>query len=232
MTKNLSIYIEKLNESVFKIISEEINDRTIHKIVKDDLYDGHIKNIRSLNFQNYYFKSLQNETFYFNTTDFFRQFKSQYSLQGIDNSFLDGLERRKTEIINKISSDKLVDLYFSTFNKAKLKYRGTYRERNLGSFFTKLVHTFRPSDYCALDNPIKNYFGLEKESFFISFFIVSDVYKKWSKDNSQIVDQIRTGFQQLDTNNMVQHSKITEIKLLDLIFWTKADRLKRQKAIG
>ena len=228
MTTHAVTYINKLKDNVYKTISVDINENTIDQIVKEDL-SFHLTDKKSVSFQDFYFQTLSNENLFFNTTDFFRQFKKQYSLQGIDNGFLDELESRKREIINIIRADKLTQLYFDTFKKAKVKYNGTTKEKELGSFFAKLVHTFRPEECCALDNPIKNYFGLGKESFFISFFIISVVYKNWATDNKKIIDRIRTDFQEIDKNNKIQHSNITDFKLLDLIFWTKADRLEKQK---
>jgi len=142
-----------------------------------DLYESHILEYRSAKFQEFYFSSVGNENLYLKSVVFYRQFKKQYSLQGIDNNYLDYLEVNKIEILNFIISDRLSELYFNFFHKAKVKYRADYKEKNLGSFFAKLVHTFRPDEYCALDNPIKEYFKLSKESFYVSFFIINHAYK-------------------------------------------------------
>ena len=85
------------------------------------------------------------------------------------------------------------------------------------------MHTFRPEYYCALDNPIKNYFKLKK-SFFLSFIIISDVYKKWSKENENILSEIRRRFEQADKEKIIKQDKFTDLKLLDLIFWSKSNR--------
>ena len=147
-----------------------------------------------------------------------------YSLQGVDNNNLDDLERHKKEILENIRSEKLAQLYFERFNKVKIKHGKGFKEKDLGSFFAKLVHTFRPNEYCALDNPIKNYFGLKKESFFISFFIISFVYKHWATDNNKLLKTIRKELQLADKKDILQHNKLTDMKLLDLIFWSKANR--------
>ena len=116
-------------------------------------------------------------------------------------------------------------MYFDTFNKAEIKHGDGIKEKDLGSFFAKLVHTFRPSDYCALDNPIKNYFGLKKESFFIALFIISNVYKKWATDNKQLLNNLKDIFKNADKKAVLKHDQLTDLKLLDLIFWSKANRI-------
>ena len=184
---------------------------------------SHLKEEKSKKIQIYYFRIIKNEVEYLQTNDFFKKFKREYSLQGIDNGFLNNLELNKKEILENIKSDKLTVLYFSTFCKASIKHGENFVEKDLGSFFAKLVHTFRPEYYCALDNPIKNYFKLKK-SFFLSFIIISDVYKKWSKENENILSEIRRRFEQADKEKIIKQDKLTDLKLLDLIFWSKSNR--------
>ncbi|MGG7034366.1 MAG: hypothetical protein ACI7YS_04120 [Flavobacterium sp.] len=224
MNDNEQKYISILKQTVYDRISADINEKTIDEIVKTDLVKSHLDDKVSAGFQDYYFLTLDNEELYYSSTDFFRQFKKRYSLQGIDNNYLDKLEGLKKEILKNIRADKLAQLYFDTFNKAVIKHGKDFKEKDLGSFFAKLVHTFRPDEYCALDNPIKNYFGLKKESFFISFFIISVEYKHWATDNKKLIKIIREKFKQADKKGILQHDKLTDLKLLDLIFWSKANR--------
>jgi hypothetical protein len=223
MNENELAYIDKLRKDVYAKISDYVNDTTVGKIVVNDLVKAHIEDKVSASFQNYYFATLNNEEQYFKSTDFFRQFKSQYSLQGIDNKYLDRLESNKHEILEAIH-DNLVQLYFDFFNKAEIKHGNGFKEKDLGSFFAKLVHTFRPDEFCALDNPIKNYFGLKKESFFISFFIISDEYKHWATENQQTILTIKEKFRLADKSRTLNHDLLTDLKLLDLIFWSKANK--------
>lgn len=224
MNDNEQKYISTLKQTVYDRISADINEKTIDEIVKTDLVKSHLDDKVSAGFQDYYFLTLDNEKLYNSSTDFFRQFKKRYSLQGIDNNYLDKLEGLKKEILKNIRADKLAQLYFDTFNKAIIKHGKDFKEKDLGSFFAKLVHTFRPDEYCALDNPIKNYFGLKKESFFISFIIISVEYKHWATDNKKLLKIIRKKFKQADKKGILQHDKLTDLKLLDLIFWSKANR--------
>ena len=151
-----------------------------------------------------------------------------YALQGIDNKYLDRLEANKRDILKQIRADNLTQLYFEVFNKAIIKHGESFVEKDLGSFFAKLVHTFRPKDYCALDNPIKNYFGLKKESFFISFLIISSEYKHWAIDNKIFMQTIKDKFRRADLNQIINHNQLTDLKLLDLIFWSKANRIEKK----
>lgn len=224
MNDNEQKYISTLKQLVYDRISADINEKAVDEIVKIDLVKSHLDDKVSAGFQGYYFLTLDNEKLYNSSTDFFRQFKKRYSLQGIDNNYLDKLEGLKKEILKNIRADNLAQLYFDTFNKAIIKHGREFKEKDLGSFFAKLVHTFRPDEYCALDNPIKNYFGLKKESFFISFFIISVEYKHWATDNKKLLKVIREKFKQADKKGILQHDKLTDLKLLDLIFWSKANR--------
>ena len=227
MTTNEEQYITFLKQKVFKKISTEINENSIDRIVQIDLYDSHIKDKISSSFQQYYFATLDDKINFLSSQNFFKQFKSRYSLQGIDNEYLDRLENRKPEILQLISENSLTTLYIDYFNKALIKHGDLKKEKDLGSFFAKLVHHFLPNEYCALDNPIKDYFGLSKESFFIAFFIISEEYKNWAIENKQLLNMIRENFKQLDKNKILNFELLTDHKLLDLIFWSKANRTKK-----
>lgn len=221
-------YINCLKQTVYQKISDTLNEQVIEQVVKIDLYESHIASVGSANFQRYYFESINNENSYLTSKDFFRIFKAQYSLQGIDNKYLDSLELQKPEILKLIREDDLAKLYFKWFRKAKIKHNDKEIERDLGSFFAKLVHTFRPDDYCALDNPIKEYFGLKKESFFIAFLIISSEYRHWANSNIDILRIITDKLQHLDEDKIIKYEQLTSLKLLDLIFWSKANPPKKK----
>jgi len=220
-------YIETLKLAIFNKISSEINEKSIDQILKIDLYKSHISNKNLGAFLLYYFKTLQNEELFLKTA-FFQHFRNKYKLRA-DNEYLDRLESHKIDILKMLQNDNITELYFKEFDKTKSKFRDKFIEKDQGSFFAKLVHTFRPDEYCALDNPIKNYFGLKNESFFIAFSIISYEYKHWAKDNKELVKTIRDKFKLIDKDQIVNHKLLTDIKLLDLIFWSKAKKVKREK---
>lgn len=217
-------YLEDLEKEIIKRISEVINEKTLSSVINNDLA-FHIKDKSSSNFQQFYFRSLNNPDFYFGSNDFFKQFKSNYSLQGIDNQYLELLEKNKSEIYDLIKQNELSKLYLKYFAKAQIKQKNGIVTKNLGSFFVKLVHTFQPNKYCALDNPIKNYFGLMNESFFIAFCIISKVYREWTKENKNLVKKIRQRLKKIDKQGIIANNETTDLKLLDLIFWKKANVL-------
>ena len=216
------LYINYLKESVQKQIANEIDNSKIDSIVA--LYlNRYFQKSKSRNFQLYYFKTLNNSDSFHGEQNFFREFKRQYSLQGIDNEFLDKLESEKVEILNCIRQNDLAKLYLEKFRYAKLKHRGNIRITDLSSFFAKIVHTFNPENYCALDNPIKNYFKLDKESFYLSFLVISSEYKNWAIQNQNTIKLLKSKIETLDTDKVIDLNKLTDLKLLDLIFWSKAN---------
>lgn len=221
-----TLYIDALKCKVFTKISSEITTSTIEIVVNDLRF--HLDNNKSLSFQDYYFRTLSNEDHYFRSSNFFRKFKSKYSLQGVDSRFLDNLEEKKKQIIDFIKKNDLIGLYFEIFYEVKVKDKEGTKEKTLSSFFTKFVHTFKPEQYCALDNPVKKFLGLSKEGFFVSFIIISEVYAKWSAENRELVSHIRNRFSELDTSRKFDHQRISDLKLLDLIFWRKADKKKKE----
>ena len=189
-------------------------------------YGYHFDNPSSLAFQTYYRETVGNREHFGASVDFFRVFKQKYSLQGIDNGYLARLEGDKTAILQYIDNKRLSELYFGYFADVALKHGDGTTQKNLGSFFAKLVHTFSSDNFCALDNPIKGYFGLRNESFYIAFIVISNAYQEWSMENPLLMSQIRN---ELNDNKVgrVFSAKMTDLKLLDLIFWYEANEANR-----
>jgi len=227
MINNLLPYADKLATKVLNQIDAEINLELVDDIISDNIYSAHIENPSSAKFQEYYFKTLNNKELFLSDERFFSEFKYQYSLQGIDNEYLKLLEDNKREIINLINHDRLTDLYFKFFKAARIKRGSGYMSKDLGSFFAKIVHTFRPYEYCPLDNPIRTYFGLQNESFYFAFIVISGSYRGWSMDNQKIIRELRSKAEAVDSHMVLKHAQLTDMKLLDLIFWSKAQSEKK-----
>ena len=223
MNNNEQNYLNKIKENIVKKISDDINEGSIDKIIEKILKICEDEK-KFINFHKYYFTILENKKYLLKEPDFFRVFKTKYSLQVINKEYLYGLEKHKSEIYSLIINNKLSELYFDNFYKAKIKTNNNIIHKSLNSFFTKLVHTYSPNEYSALDNPIKNYFGLKNESFYISFIVISSSYKYWASENKNLMKTIRNKFEQKDKNCYFQHDKISVMKLLDLIFWCKANK--------
>lgn len=214
-------YINYLKIAVYNQINDEVQLSKIDEIVNHFLIK-HLVNPRLAKFQKYYFQTIDNEEFYL-SNNFFKQFKSQYSLQGIDNDFLNCLEERKPDLLNLIRNDEIEKLYLDNFRAAVLKRKEKVQYSDLTSFFSKFVHTFNPHKYCALDNPIRTHFKLGKESFYLSFLIISSQYKKWCEENQPIIEVIKSELKSIDSDNIIDFERLTDLKLLDLIFWSKAN---------
>lgn len=223
MQKEVAHYLDTLKDKVKIKISILLNDEDSAIIAHNALKD-YFGNTKSSAFHNYYSKTISNKEIFMSDTDFFSKFKQQYSLQGIDRGYLKLLEENKTEILQLIEKDEISTLYFKFFAEALIQHGEGSKRKSLGSFFAKLVHTFAPDKYCALDNPIKHYFGLEKESFFISFIVISEAYKEWSIENPVIMSKIKFELETYSKEKSI-NPNMTNLKLLDLIFWYQANRV-------
>lgn len=212
------IYIDHLRNQVVERIYADINYKNL-KNIKEEL-SSYVSDRTVSRFQEFYFLILENESEFLNKPNFFRQFKRHYALQGIDSKTLDAFEASKREILVKIKQGNLISLYFEHFHKVKMKHGENIREKNLGSFFSKFVHTFLPHEYCALDNPIRRYLGLGNESFIISFFVISSAYVKWTKENSLILVELRNELQKVNRN----YERATDLKILDIVYWYMISR--------
>ena len=222
MQDNLTNYIESLIQAVTnKLFTKLCESQSLNWAISRLHF--HISDTRSIRFQKYYFQISCDKDRFLADSYFFKRFKQQYSLQGIDNDYLNFLDDEKPAILKLIYERELSRLYLKYFAKAKIKHGAFTKEKDLASFFTKLVHTFLPDEYCALDNPIKNYFGLKNESFFTAFIIMSNAYQSWLMNNNQMIYEIRNKLISIDNNNILVAEKLTDMKILDLIFWVEAN---------
>ncbi|MDB5003900.1 MAG: hypothetical protein JWQ34_2125 [Mucilaginibacter sp.] len=230
MQDNFTSYIESRTQYVINQISRGLSKSdNLNWVLERLCY--HINDTRSANFQKYYFETLGDKDHFLSEPYFFNTFKQQYSLQGIDNEYLTFLDNEKPTILTLIDERELSSLYLKYFAKAKIKHGKSIKEKDLASFFTKLVHTFLPDEYCALDNPIKNYFGLKNESFFMAFIIISNAYKFWLKNNIPAINKIRNEILLIDKDNILIENKLTNLKVLDLIFWVEANHFGKMKVL-
>ncbi len=177
--KNIDDYVEKLTASVYERISTDICENKLGEIVSNVM--KHTEGTL-FKFHQYYIEPISKISLFTSPDNFFRKFKVRYALQGITNDYLDDLENSKADILRLIERNELSALYFKYFFQVKMPIEGNkIMVKSLGSFFAKLVHTLNPSQYCSLDNPVKDHFKLTNESFFISFIVISDAYRKWAK---------------------------------------------------
>lgn len=222
MGSHAAHYIEHLKDRVRRKIDVELSANRARAVAKA-VVAFHFTDVQSLAFQNYYIEIVENENNFLTSDDFFPKFKKMYALQGIDNAHLDRLGAAKKIILDNLKADELTSLYLAHFAQVSIKYGDRCRLKDLGSFFSKLTHTFKPSEYCALDNPIKKYFGLANEGFYVSFIAISSAYKGWIQENSKPMKELR---RQLDAHPIGRDytDKMTDLKLLDLVFWLRANK--------
>ena len=223
MLEHITPYLEHATDSVKLRISNVLDAKSVEDVAKKS-FAFHFRDGTSTKFQDYYIATINNRKYFLESENFFAKFKKMYSLQGIDNAYLFRLEREKKNLLDKLDKNDLVSIYLDYFAHALIKHGTKSVKKNLASFFAKFIHTFRPNEYCALDNPIKNYFGLSNESFYLSFLIISTAYKSWINENTHIIAQVR---EQLKLNRVGNDysNQMTDLKLLDLIFWLKANKI-------
>jgi hypothetical protein len=220
MDTTLKSYIDKLVEIIYKKINKYFSEnKDDHKLIQehftfliDDPFD---KRKHFKHFQEYYFQTLENQD-----KLFFKEFRKHYSLLGVDMKYINKLEKSKSEILKLIQEGKLSKLYYDFF---------ATDDKHFGSFFTKIIHTFNPKNYCPIDNQIKNYFKLERESYFVTLLVVSEAFKIWSSKNRQRMDSLKTILINYIKDNMKDiksknlNNKITDMKLLNIIIWSVAN---------
>lgn len=171
-------------------------------------------------FQQYYFQTLENQEAFLGNPAFFSGFKYQYGIQGVDTAYLQKLEGAKADMLELINAREIGQLYQDYFSQQKIQHgEGEKIAKDLGSFCAKFVHTFLPHDYCPLDNPIREKLGVAKESFFISFLILSQAYQEWAANHQSLLQEVRSLLAQDSSLSVIDHAKLTDIKLLDMIFW-------------
>lgn len=214
-------YLEISKQQVKRKISEILTDQKI-KEVSNAAFDFHFENPGSLAFQEYYCEIVNSREAFLRNPKFFRVFKQKYALQGIDGNHLDRLEQEKEKLLRLIDDDNLPKLYYDFFADVSLQRAKGVVRRTLASLFAKFAHTFSPDKYCPLDNPIKGYLGLSREGFYIAFVVISQAYRDWVNEDPHLMQQIRMEL----NNNKIGKSfsdKMTNLKLLDLIFWYQAN---------
>lgn len=222
MQTEIVTHIERLKQGAGRKIAETLAGDVIETVARR-AFAFHFSDRKSLAFQAYYGRVTGKREAFLKMPGFFREFKAQYSLQGIDNDCLDRFEKKKRAMLELIETDRLAELYDRHFTNVEVKRGDGTVRKDLGSFFAKFVHTFRPDRYCALDNPIKMALGLGHESFHIAFIVVSYAYRDWARGNPGLMRRIRAELERNETGRAYSPA-MTDLKLLDLVFWRQTNR--------
>jgi hypothetical protein len=218
INKNLELYKEFKIQRGLEILEKNIVISEIKSAAK-----FHLENSLSTKFQDYYREILKNEKLLLNSEKYFSIFKSRYSLQGIDSAYLNYLEKSKSNILKLIKDEEFISLYETYFFQQKIRRKDKFVKKDLNSFFTKFLHTFYPDVFPALDNPIRNLLDFDKESFIFSFFCISEIYNRFIFQNPEITQNIRAIFKNENAKLKQEAHSYSDIKLLDLILWKKAN---------
>lgn len=215
-------YIALKSQKVIDRLSLKTTMYEVNNLCQTNL-KFHLADSGSLKFQ-LHWQTLVFEPNYYDRKDrFFREFKQMYSLQGIDNGYLDFLEKNKQDIKTLFQKKNYFKIYKNYFFEADIKRKNNTMKKELGSFYSKLMNAFDPHCFTALDNPIKSYFGFKSEGFFISYCIINEAYRYFIETNKNTFTSIRNKFLQFDKEDKLKMSRIPELKILDLIFWYEAN---------
>ncbi|HTY07977.1 MAG TPA: hypothetical protein VMF29_02310 [Candidatus Edwardsbacteria bacterium] len=136
------------------------------------------------------------------------------------------LKRIKNWIHETFERGQYFEIYKKHFYAAKVKYGDNRKEKELGSFYSKLLSTLGPDKFTALDQPIKDYFGLGKESFIVAYSIINDCYLDTVAEKKNVIAEIRQRWKVQNTKNELDIDKICDLKLIALIMWSKANKGK------
>lgn len=224
-------YYELLSAICYEKIKENLSLESAESLFSDNF----IKRIKSdkttrqhfIDFQKYYFNLINNPE-----EIQFKVFKQKYSLQGVTSDYLNKLNFERDKIIGFIVDDNLAELYFKYFHFQELETKAGNKTKSLGSFFTKLVHTYKPSEYTPVDMPMKDFFGLNNESYFVSMIVISRAFKKWANENGNIISEFKDlliDYMAKENHMVIDKTKITDIKVMNTIFWSIANTMNEKK---
>jgi hypothetical protein len=207
----------------YQKIDTEISHDTIEDIARRIFSNNFLKKRPLILGHRYYLYVTGQRNRITREPNFMHTFKQKYGLQYIDVACLDKLEANKRRIINGILKNPF-KVYNDFFANVRFFQKGEERSKRLTSFFTKLAHTVAPDQFSALDNPIRKYFHVNNESFFVSYCLINDTYVQWIKKNRRILRHLRQSIHSYDTDNALQVDALEDLKILDMIFWYKANR--------
>lgn len=144
----------------------------------------------------------------------FREFKSQWAIQGMTrdvcNFFSENFGRLREEIVRERDIKKFFEKYCCTV-------------RREASFCSKLFHTILPEESPPVDNPIKNKFHLRKEEFIKSVLTIKEGYKLFIKENPNKISLIRKILSKPEFAYL-RVNELSDIRILDMYYWFKENR--------
>ena len=221
---------QNIINSVSQKITSLINEDNIENIIQNNIVKAHLENKAMMRFHEYYFKVLQNKEYFLQTKNVFQEFGNKYGIKNFPKELYSQFDENKIDILPNIeygNFDGLYDVYrdfIISFHNFEFYSEKKHDILSIKSFYTKLVHTFIPKNYSMLDNNIICYFNTDSVDFFEAFACISRVYELWSEKNQDIIQRFREAIEKHDTKKVFPKDKITDLKILDMIFWVEAKK--------
>jgi hypothetical protein len=210
-------YIDKLVEKVRHQISAEITKKGIQRFKTD--VACRVAKTNSVKFFRWYFETTSNPKRLAEGKEM-REFKTKWGLgRFVKDEVCDRIQENFADIVRLVNRDNLTTLYFEYFEQV-----GT-PPTNQGCFFTKLVHTLKPQDYCPVDTIISGHFALVNESYFVRLCALSRAYKEWASENRNLIADLKNELGRDDKHQIWE--QLEDLKLLDTIFLER-ERLGRK----
>lgn len=219
----LDSYYQARQRQLFIKIDEIINPQTLEAIAQNIFANNYLIKRGLIRGHRYYLEVTGQIRRIKRQPRFMHTFKRRYGLQYIDTGCLDYLEANKKYIINNVVK-RPFKVYSTFFAQACVIQNGEEKRKKLTSFFTKLAHTVSPSHFSALDNPIRKYFKIDNESFFVSYALLNDTYSQWISKRKGVIKKLRNLISDHDNDNLLRVYDLEALKILDMIFWFKANK--------
>lgn len=202
---------------VKKQIEEDFKGSTAQEL--ENFFEQFRKDKRTLSFISYY-----NRTVLDKERIRFGEFKKQWAIQGMTKEIYTYFDENYDQLKGEIITKKDISSFFENY---------CTRDRREGSFCSKLFHTFFPSEFPPVDNPIRRRFNLKNEDFITSVLIIKKGYELFVKGNPKLINLIRKILSE-DKFSFLRIDELSDIRILDMYFWFKLnrdkDRPRRQSA--
>jgi hypothetical protein len=237
------------SKEIEEVINTNLKNAHFPRIISD-FKTHHLNNLVSVDMHsNFYHKFVDAdpETFkknYFETPDFFKRFGAVYPAQLTPSDYYANLELHKEHIFNlitaadtsKFAPEELQELYRCYFAKKPVDLP----RRHMNFSYTSLLHVFYPERFTSVNNPVINYFkditknntdiNLNDFDFICWSRLLSQAYRNWAESNPNIIRRLRALFKENDPDGLIYNDKLTDIKVLDLIFWARTNTIKTKAA--
>lgn len=178
----------------------------------EDFFDKFKENKRTIKFIEYYNKTvLDKERIKFS------EFKYQWAIQGMTKEIFGYFDKNHDKLKGEITKKKNIRTFFKKYCTKK---------RREGSFCSKLFHTFLPSEFPPVDNPIREYFGLQREDFIDDVLIIKKGYELFIKGNPKIINLIRKVLSK-SKFFYLRANELSDIRILDMYYWLEGSRKKK-----